>query len=254
MLSELALVDWVALLIAIVLLGAAAIASYLSHSNSGPAVVGAPGTSDPLESPEQQSPARYSPSHAASAAVDAPANAVEPQPGLANAVTPVPPAPAHAEPTSGHVHAAVPKVAPVLANAPAPPILKRSSDPDDVLDLTDSALEENAAGPTDKVATGESIARRAARLRKRPVSEPEAQGHARVQVREMKVSNENESELVFANATNKLSVGMESADGFEKRSPGFFSDPIGRHELRYWNGSSWTEYVKEGADRFIDPL
>ncbi len=42
--------------------------------------------------------------------------------------------------------------------------------------------------------------------------------------------------------------------GFALRQPGFFEDPIGRHEQRYWDGSRWTEYVKEEGQRFIDPL
>ncbi len=42
--------------------------------------------------------------------------------------------------------------------------------------------------------------------------------------------------------------------GFALRQPGFFEDPIGRHEQRYWDGARWTEYVKEQGQRFIDPL
>jgi len=47
--------------------------------------------------------------------------------------------------------------------------------------------------------------------------------------------------------------GGQSA-GFAMRGPGFFDDPIGRHDSRYWDGARWTEHVKEGGDRFIDPL
>ena len=42
--------------------------------------------------------------------------------------------------------------------------------------------------------------------------------------------------------------------GFSPRQPGFFEDPIGKHELRYWDGSKWTEHVKEHGQRFTDPL
>ncbi len=253
MLSELALVDWVALLIAVVLLGVAAVASYLSHSNSGPAVIHGSGSTDSAErTPPPAAPPRYSPSHAVPASAS--------QSDAAMSVTDVaatphvtPKAPAHAAPVSGQVHSSVPKQAPVLSTAPAPPILKRSSAPEG-LDLTDATLAKRAITHSDRVGTGETIARRAARLRSRPVSEPEAKVRSEIKVREIKVVDEDAPELVFANATNKLSTGMDSAEGFAKRSPGFFSDPIGRHQLRYWNGSSWTEYVKEGAERFIDPL
>ncbi len=44
------------------------------------------------------------------------------------------------------------------------------------------------------------------------------------------------------------------SNGFALRGPGFFEDPIGRHEFRYWDGSRWTEHVKEDGQRFIDPL
>jgi hypothetical protein len=37
--------------------------------------------------------------------------------------------------------------------------------------------------------------------------------------------------------------------------PGWYSDPIGRHVYRYWDGSMWTEYVSPGNGvRFTDPL
>ena len=45
-----------------------------------------------------------------------------------------------------------------------------------------------------------------------------------------------------------------AGNGCALRQPGFFEDPIGRHEQRYWDGARWTEYVKEEGQRFIDPL
>ena len=42
--------------------------------------------------------------------------------------------------------------------------------------------------------------------------------------------------------------------GFEVRAPGFFDDPLGRYQERYWDGERWTEYVKSANNRFIDPL
>ena len=47
---------------------------------------------------------------------------------------------------------------------------------------------------------------------------------------------------------------FDRAEGFKTRNPGFFDDPMGRHELRYWDGHTWTEYVKEHGERFTDPL
>lgn len=35
--------------------------------------------------------------------------------------------------------------------------------------------------------------------------------------------------------------------------PGWYVDPLGRHEHRYFNGRSWTSDVSDGGDRRIDP-
>jgi len=72
-----------------------------------------------------------------------------------------------------------------------------------------------------------------------------------------------DSETVTTNATSESNVlaigvpkhgGRRRESGFSPRQPGFFDDPIGRHEQRYWDGVRWTEYVKEDGVRFIDPL
>lgn len=36
--------------------------------------------------------------------------------------------------------------------------------------------------------------------------------------------------------------------------PGWFPDPVGRHEHRYFNGVSWTSDVSDGGQRFVDPI
>lgn len=35
--------------------------------------------------------------------------------------------------------------------------------------------------------------------------------------------------------------------------PGWYADPLGRFELRYYNGANWTADVSTGGDRFVDP-
>lgn len=35
---------------------------------------------------------------------------------------------------------------------------------------------------------------------------------------------------------------------------GWFPDPLGRYDHRYFNGSSWTSDVSSGGQRFVDPL
>jgi hypothetical protein len=33
----------------------------------------------------------------------------------------------------------------------------------------------------------------------------------------------------------------------------WYADPSGRFELRYWDGSEWTEHVARGGQQFVDP-
>ena len=33
----------------------------------------------------------------------------------------------------------------------------------------------------------------------------------------------------------------------------WYKDPSGRYEMRYWNGSAWTEHVSRGGQQFTDP-
>ena len=35
--------------------------------------------------------------------------------------------------------------------------------------------------------------------------------------------------------------------------PGWYADPAGRFELRYWDGSTWTEHVSRAGQQFTDP-
>ncbi len=36
--------------------------------------------------------------------------------------------------------------------------------------------------------------------------------------------------------------------------PGWYVDPLGRFDLRYYNGAAWTADVSTGGERFVDPL
>jgi hypothetical protein len=35
--------------------------------------------------------------------------------------------------------------------------------------------------------------------------------------------------------------------------PGWYADPAGRYELRYWDGNSWTEHVSRQGQQYTDP-
>lgn len=40
----------------------------------------------------------------------------------------------------------------------------------------------------------------------------------------------------------------------ENPAPGWYPDPFGRFDLRYFNGTTWTADVSAGGDRVVDPL
>jgi len=54
-------------------------------------------------------------------------------------------------------------------------------------------------------------------------------------------------------------------DGWQPASPGdtsagppplfgWYKDPDGRHELRYWDGRAWSDHVRDGSETSDDPL
>jgi hypothetical protein len=46
----------------------------------------------------------------------------------------------------------------------------------------------------------------------------------------------------------------EAAPAVESTVPaGWYADPSGRYELRYWDGTAWTEHVSRAGQQFTDP-
>ena len=46
----------------------------------------------------------------------------------------------------------------------------------------------------------------------------------------------------------------EAAPAAESAVPaGWYADPSGRFELRYWDGNAWTEHVSRAGQQFTDP-
>jgi hypothetical protein len=37
-------------------------------------------------------------------------------------------------------------------------------------------------------------------------------------------------------------------------APGWYSDPVNRHELRFWDGRQWTSQVSDAGSQSVDPL
>jgi len=49
-------------------------------------------------------------------------------------------------------------------------------------------------------------------------------------------------------------VVAEAAPAAESTVPaGWYADPSGRFELRYWDGAAWTEHVSRAGQQFTDP-
>ena len=47
---------------------------------------------------------------------------------------------------------------------------------------------------------------------------------------------------------------VEAAPAAESAVPaGWYADPSGRFELRYWDGAAWTEHVSRAGQQFTDP-
>ncbi len=120
----------------------------------------------------------------------------------------------------------------------------------DVIDLR-TAMPSPAVDQVDEVDESElsaQLASRAAKLRGRPeVEQPKPVDALAARTIGMAPGE-------VATAAPLAETGPGARIGFSVRIPGFFEDPMGRHELRYWDGNRWTEYVKERGERFTDPL
>ncbi len=60
-------------------------------------------------------------------------------------------------------------------------------------------------------------------------------------------------------ATGSVTTVATSVGAVTSTSPGpavpagWYADPSGRFELRYWNGTEWTEHVARAGQQFTDP-
>ena len=54
-------------------------------------------------------------------------------------------------------------------------------------------------------------------------------------------------------ATTPASTPASSAPSTPSVPAGWYADPAGRYELRYWDGSAWTEHVSRAGQQYTDP-
>ena len=60
------------------------------------------------------------------------------------------------------------------------------------------------------------------------------------------------SSQVSAPVTTQISVTETTTSGAAAPAA-WYADPSNRFELRYWDGSEWTEHVARGGQQFTDP-
>ncbi len=64
----------------------------------------------------------------------------------------------------------------------------------------------------------------------------------------------DETEAAPVLATTTPAAAPEPAPAAEPAVPaGWYADPSGRYELRYWDGAAWTEHVSRAGQQFTDP-
>ena len=99
-----------------------------------------------------------------------------------------------------------------------------------------------------------------------PVDEPAGWANAPEQAIETPVSAADTADTSIADLAAQVThavpvadvepepVVAEAAPAAEPTVPaGWYADPSGRFELRYWDGAAWTEHVSRAGQQFTDP-
>jgi len=61
------------------------------------------------------------------------------------------------------------------------------------------------------------------------------------------------SQPAATTASSNPATATASSVGDAVAPAAWYPDPSGRYELRYWNGSAWTEHVSRNGQQFTDP-
>ena len=54
-------------------------------------------------------------------------------------------------------------------------------------------------------------------------------------------------------STTQITITETTQTGNSAAPPAWYPDPSKRFELRYWDGSEWTEHVARSGQQFTDP-
>jgi len=64
----------------------------------------------------------------------------------------------------------------------------------------------------------------------------------------------NPASMAAANTISDAGYAASSGASATPAVPAaWYKDPSGRFEMRYWNGTAWTEHVARGGQQFTDP-
>jgi len=58
---------------------------------------------------------------------------------------------------------------------------------------------------------------------------------------------------VVTQATPTATVSTGASTSTASTPAGWYADPSHRYELRYWDGTAWTEHVARGGQQYTDP-
>lgn len=235
MFTDLAVIDWIALVFAAVILAAACAAAVIAYATSFRGRSGRRRVKAETESPSEEPQEHPVSSSSTSGSLRWSS-------------------PEHAKKSDRAGIETVPARVIALSETGA---LSETVAASEIVHARDTEAESAAASDAER-----KLADRAARLRGRPVPEPAPRPERSVLEHTPRVH----SVMVRSSPAHATSLtpgfrdedlvrsNYDRVEGFKARTPGFFDDPMGRHELRYWDGHTWTEYVKESGERFTDPL
>jgi len=106
------------------------------------------------------------------------------------------------------------------------------------------------------VATGAAAAAAAAAVTPEPVSPaPAATGAGWALQPESTSDTTSSASTATAAATPTVTPSSTGVTGASSANApaGWYADPSGRFELRYWDGGRWTEHVSRGGNQYTDP-
>jgi len=67
------------------------------------------------------------------------------------------------------------------------------------------------------------------------------------------ITTTSTSDSGYAAATATGAAAQTASPATPAVPAAWYKDPSGRYEMRYWNGTAWTEHVARGGQQFTDP-